>query len=138
MKNCRVCGARCFDEAAKCFVCGEAFEDRFSGPNTEIWYLYRDASNYKRHNRQVVSGQITETKVADIISCLDDGEYFIPEQVGLPADRLDEYERDSDDHCWLELAAEDFSGTFEKPTVDLDINELVANFRAAKGRWEAF
>ena len=51
--------------------------------NTRISYLYRDADNYKMQNSCVIMGVITEAQIAEIISCLDCGEYFIPRQVGL-------------------------------------------------------
>lgn len=69
--------------------------------NTRIDYLYRDASNYKQPNSVVVSGLFTARQVGEILGCLNDGEYFIPSQVGLPETRFGEITED--DHCWLNL-----------------------------------
>ena len=76
--------------------------------NTEIAFLYRDASNYKRLTTHVVKGEITETqkkKLLDSLECYDERTgfgYCIPEQLGIEIDRFDEYEQDEDDHCWAE------------------------------------
>lgn len=52
--------------------------------NTKIHYLYRDADNYKVHNSCVIKGVLTPEQINVILSCCDAGEYFIPNQVGLP------------------------------------------------------
>ena len=75
--------------------------------NTRISYLYRDADNYKMQNSCVIMGVITEAQIAEIISCLDCGEYFIPRQVGLPEKRFDRFDEEAD-HCWFELSADGF------------------------------
>ena len=51
--------------------------------NTEILYSYRDASNYKTHRYEILEGKINNEQIYAIISCLEDGELFIPSQVGL-------------------------------------------------------
>ena len=56
--------------------------------NTKITYLYRDASNYKVWNEQVLKGTITDDQIRIICGCLLDGEFFIPFKVGLPEDRF--------------------------------------------------
>lgn len=58
---------------------GEGVESE--GKNTRISYLYRDASNYKRPNEVIVQGTFTSKQIDTIISCLDEGEYFIPDQI---------------------------------------------------------
>lgn len=102
--------------------------------NTKIEYLYRDASNYKVWNECVIRGEISEEQIETIISCLNCGEYFIPEQVGLPANRFDTVTED--DHCWMELDADSFSSTDENPTVDLDVAQLVQRFQDIDGCWK--
>ena len=53
------------------------------GPNTLIEYMYRDASNYKKTNVAVLKGRISLGQIGLIESSLNDGEFFIPGQVGL-------------------------------------------------------
>ena len=102
--------------------------------NTKINYLYRDADNYKMHNSCVISGQITPEQVASIIDTLDDGEYFIPHMVGLPEQKFDTYDPQSD-HPYFELGSDSFESTKAKATVELTVAELVTAFAAQKGKW---
>lgn len=102
-------------------------------PNTAIEYLYRDASNYKSWNHAVLPGTVDDAQNKEIFECCDCGEFFIPEQVGLDADRLDDFERNDDDHLWCELIS--ISATEEVPTVDLPAQVLYRRFLNAKGRW---
>lgn len=104
------------------------------GLNTRISYLYRDASNYKVFNEAIVKGVLTEEQQAFILSCLYDGEYFIPSQVGLPGERFGS--ETEDDHCWFELSEGFAKTTQQKPTVEITTQELIAAFLAAKDNWE--
>lgn len=103
--------------------------------NTAIYYLYRDASNYKMPNSCVVAGTLSEQQKETILDSLDNEEYFVPEKVGLPAVRFSE-EWTQDDHIWFELSEDGFSVTTESPTVEIDTQTLTAAFAAAKGKWE--
>lgn len=98
--------------------------------NTQIDYLYRDASNYKQHNSCIIAGEISDSQIETIMECLSEGEYFIPEQVGLPAKRFGELSED--DHCWMELDEYSFEHTKKKPTAKMNVNQLVENFQNAK------
>ena len=60
--------------------------------NTKISYLYRDADNYKMHNKCVIAGTLTTEQTRTIKDCCEMGEYFIPRQVGLPERRFDRYD----------------------------------------------
>ena len=102
--------------------------------NTKIEYLYRDASNYKVWNECVIRGEISEEQIETIIGCLNCGEYFIPEQVGLPATRFGS--ATEDDHCWMELDADGFSSTDKNPTENLDVEQLVQKFQEVDGCWD--
>lgn len=102
--------------------------------NTRISYLYRDASNYKKHNEVVVEGVFTDDQIRTIISCLNDGEYFIPRQIGFPEVRFGEITED--DHCWFELCEEDFEEVELGSTINLLPDEIVRRFESAKGRWD--
>lgn len=95
--------------------------------NTRINYLYRDADNYKAHNECVVRGEITSEQKAVIISCLDEGEFFIPRLVGMPERKFDTYDPTSD-HPWMELREDGFENTKEEPTVDVTVEEIVERF----------
>lgn len=101
--------------------------------NTKIEFLYRDASNYKVWNSCVIKGVLSADEVREIIGCLEDGEYFIPEQVGLDSERFSTVTED--DTPWFELCAEWFSATDKEPTAPLTAQELLCHFRAAKGNW---
>ena len=102
--------------------------------NTQIRYLYRDASNYKVENECVVTGTFTQEQIAQIMDCCDLGEYFIPSQVGLPERRFDRYDPE-EDHCWFELAEDGFEETVKPATVGISAQQLVENFSAAKEHW---
>ena len=102
--------------------------------NTQIRYLYRDASNYKVENECVVTGTLTPEQIAQIMDCCDLGEYFIPSQVGLPEQRFSQYDP-AEDHCWFELAEDGFEETAKPATVGISAQQLVENFSAAKEHW---
>ena len=102
--------------------------------NTQIRYLYRDASNYKVKNECVVTGTFTQEQIAQIMGCCDSGEFFIPAQVGLPERRFDDIAPE-DDHCWFELSADGFTPTAKPATVEVSARRLVENFAAAKEHW---
>lgn len=103
--------------------------------NTKIHYLYRDADNYKMPNRCVISGEMTEAQIAQIMDCLDEGEYFIPCQVGLPEERFEKTDPQAD-HCWFELSADGFELTGDPSDLPLTASQLVQNFLTAKDRWD--
>lgn len=106
--------------------------------NTKISYMYRDGDNYKFHYEGIVSGEISKEQVKTIISCLQDGECFIPALVGLPCDYAAGYDYDEQsDHPFCELFEDGFTPTEVKATVDKTADELVAAFQKASGRWNA-
>ena len=47
-------------------------------------YLYRDAANYKAWGEVLLSGAPIDYDIATLRACLDAGEYFVAEQVGIP------------------------------------------------------
>jgi hypothetical protein len=75
------------------------------GHNTRIVVLYRDASNYKQTGHFVFPGAITAEQSQRIMANLDQGEFFIPTQLGLPHLATDgEWAfPGQDDHVWHEL-----------------------------------
>lgn len=102
--------------------------------NTKILYLYRDADNYKMMNECVIEGVLSKEQLQVILDCLQDGEFFIPSQVGLPEKRFGEITES--DHCWFELNAYSFLATPDAPTVDLSAEALVQAFCDRKNRWD--
>ena len=101
-------------------------------PNTAITYLYRDASNYKYRETVVVAGPV---RFADLQPFLDadagDGNGFCPVDVGLPHPGVQgEGWPNEDDHCWCELAEDDFEPTDLAPTHG-SATALIEKFRKA-------
>ena len=77
-------------------------------PHTLLSYLYRDASNYKAHGAILLSGEATSDLHRRLRESLIDGEYFIPEKVGVPSVReklygYSEGHSTADDHLLHEL-----------------------------------
>lgn len=103
--------------------------------NTKITYLYRDASNYKMTTEVILKGEITEEGKQTILDNLEDGEYFIPRQVGLPENRFEELTED--DHCYFELDENSFEITDLPATEDMTVKELVEKFRETEGCWDS-
>ena len=103
--------------------------------NTKINYMYRDGSNYKQLETVVFEGEITDNEKTQIKEALEEGQYFIPSQVGL--EDLQERMGDrgaafptEDDHVWHELNIEDISLGDDEPTETFDIHELVKEFKS--------
>ena len=100
--------------------------------NTKVNYLYRDGCNYKVHNEIIVRGKITNEQINRIYNKCD-GEFFIPEQIGLPVTRFEDITED--DHCYCEfsmLKDLDFIFTNDEPTEDMTVDELVKKFENVK------
>lgn len=102
--------------------------------NTRINYIYRDASNYKAGNTVVFRGEITEEQKNQILSCCDEGEYFIPRQVGMPENRFEDITED--DHPWFELEIDGFELTDAEPDTPRSVDDLVMAFARAKDSWD--
>lgn len=107
--------------------------DISSSKNTKIHYLYRDASNYKKFNNIVVPGLFSEEQIKTIISCLNEGQWFVPHKVGFPEEKFED--ETEDDHPWFELNACDFEETLEPPQIEETPDEIVQLFLQAKDNW---
>lgn len=108
-----------------------------SAKNTKISYLYRDADNYKVYNECVIEGTLSEEQKKTILGCLDEGQYFIPGMVGMPAKQFDQWD-ESVDHPWFELDDCSFEETAAPATVELKAGDLVDAFvRCAAAGWQA-
>lgn len=111
---------------------------------TLFHYLYRDKSNYKAQNFVVLSGAITQEQEGAIKSCLNEGEYFIPRQVGLPERRFDSWDPE-DDHCWFEFCSFEPLPEMTQEQADangivpvMSVQELTDKFLAAKDNWKEY
>lgn len=104
--------------------------------NTKIYYLYRDASNYKMANEEIVAGELTKEQIEEIYNCLDEGINFIPSQVGLSETRFGEIT--SQDHCWFELEEGAFEKTNQEASISLTAEQLYNNFIEANNNWEVY
>lgn len=47
-------------------------------------YLYRDAANYKVWGSLLLSGVPAQEDITALRACMESGEYFVAEQVGIP------------------------------------------------------
>lgn len=103
--------------------------------NTRINYYYTDVSNYHCRTHGIVAGIVTEQQKQEIMDCLNDGDFFMPGQVGLDVEyawALDP----QDDHPWWHFHDDSFEETDKAPTVNLTADELVEKFKAAKENWD--
>ena len=97
--------------------------------NTIIYYLYRDRSNYKEDEEIILEGTLTPQQIDNIFKKFDNGEFFIPSQVGLDnlQDRMFNFPTE-DDHVWHELEREEITTTCEPANVTMSALDLYNNF----------
>lgn len=106
--------------------------------NTMVRYCYTDGANYKKFGKCVIKGVMSTEQESTVLASLDEGEFFIPEMVGIPALNFDkEFGHDEDlDHPWCHFPVEPFMKTIEVPTVNLTVDEFVDRFKkAAENHW---
>ena len=104
-------------------------------------YLYRDASNYKAFGSIWLTGMMSGAERAELIACLDGGEFFVAEQVGLPAlyplllgygDGPTEA-----DHAWHTFEGfREEAALVDGATVWGETTALLSAFRAANRNWQ--
>ena len=105
-------------------------------------YLYRDAGNFKSFGAVLLDGEFSPEATSLITDCLDSGEFFVAEQVGLPAlyEPLWNFSGGptENDHAFHE-----FVGV--RPATEEEINSLpnwgsvarlLAAFAAVERRWD--
>lgn len=100
-------------------------------------YLYRDASNYKAWGAVLLEGQVTQNHIDRIKRCMESGEFFVADEVGLPSLREELFEYSdgptSEDHSWHEF--HDFRAATADEVRDYSkwgtVTKLVAAFEAA-------
>lgn len=104
-------------------------------------YLYRDAGNYKAFGQVMLTGVHTEEDIQAIRDACESGEYFIAEQIHIPALYGELYEYGGgptvDDHVFHEaLLLRDVLAE-DPPTAPWgSVAELVASFRDTDGKWD--
>lgn len=96
--------------------------------NTKLWYMYRDAANYKLHHSEVLDGELRDYELA-IVNDEFAGKEFYPAEFGLPAptftsEGYSEYEDDPDCH---EIVG--FEVVDQPATVNLTILKFVEGLR---------
>lgn len=73
---------------------------------TVVPVMYRDAANYKRCARIILDGAITGSQIDEVRQGLDEGEFFVPEQLGMEhlgwSSGWSSYPCE-DDHGWHEM-----------------------------------
>lgn len=100
---------------------------------TKISYEYRSAGGYGMQGNAVLAGEITPEEKEIILQKLENGEVFIPSQVGLSDLQEIYFEEhgfswdDDEDHVWHILKS--IQLTDEKPTESMDVHELVRRFK---------
>ena len=99
--------------------------------NTNVAYMYRDADNWKSYAEVVVEGEVN---FEDIAEYLEDETYFCPVDVNLGHPGADPSDYSSADHCWCELAIEDFRETETTPTPGFTAESFIESFREASER----
>lgn len=122
--------ARIKEDAIKDYLAKGTFEK-----NSKIVYRYTDASNYHSRNEAVLHGVLTPERKQVILSCLNEGEFFIPGVVGLDVELPWEFDP-QDDHPFWALDEDSFEETTRKPTVNITPEEFVRAFEENRDKWE--
>jgi len=111
-------------------------------PNFTVFeYMYRDGGNFKTSGRVLLSGQDPQAEEV-IRRCLDWGDQFVAEQIGVPALCAKHWEAVGEGPSELDHAFHEFLGllTAEAEYSDLkvwgSINGMVQRMQAAAGRWD--
>lgn len=101
-------------------------------------YLYRDAGNYKAWGYLLLKGISCAADEKTIRSCLDSGEYFLPEKIGIPALQPQiwaaGFPRNSDDHDFHEFVELREATPTEINTMTAwgTLDDLLAHFRQSR------
>jgi hypothetical protein len=101
--------------------------------NTKIWYMYRDADNYKTDNEVIVQGELSWADIQPFL--VEEGVGFIPFDVGL-RDLQEDFPQPGDDGIWHEIDESAIELTDKPPTVRITAQELRENFRRVGGKWD--
>jgi hypothetical protein len=104
-------------------------------------YLYRDASNYKAWGAILLSGIPSQNDIAGLLACLESEEYFVAEQVGIPAVYKELWDLsggpNDDDHALHEFVALRVATNEERKSLQVfgDLSSLLKTFQSVT-RWD--
>lgn len=104
-------------------------------------YLYRDASNYKVFGSLILYGQLSDEEQTEFVQCLESGEFFVAEQVGVPplysALFQDGGGPTEDDHAW-HMFDQFRVGTASDQNDEIwgSVTDFLLRFRKAKQCWQ--
>jgi hypothetical protein len=102
----------------------------------EFRYLYRDASNYKVHGSLILRGRVTGGELASLTQRLEEGCFFVAEQVGIPPlyARLTKLSGGvtPDDHAWHSFEAMEVVNRRAPLAVWGTVDELLKKFASVK------
>lgn len=90
--------------------------------NSKVYYMYRDAGNYKFFYEVVIHGKLS---LDDVKPYFHDHDFFIPSELGWPD--LQPNPLTVDDHIWHQVYLAEL--TNEEPTFDLSAADLIEQFR---------
>lgn len=104
-------------------------------------YTYRDAGNFKTHGQLLLAGASEEAE-AVIRGCLEWGDQFVAEQLGVPSLCEEHWEAVGEGPSELDHAFHEFFGlrvvSKQEATGDPwgSLGALLARMRAASGCWD--
>ena len=104
-------------------------------------YLYRDGANYKAWGSLLLSGEPTREDVTALKACLESGEYFVAEQVGIPPVYKELWDLSggptSDDHALHEFITPRAADENERRSLPLfgELSDLLKTFQAVT-KWD--
>ena len=90
--------------------------------NSKIYYMYRDAGNYKFYHGVIIQGKLT---FEDLKPYFHDHDFFVPSQLGWPD--LQPGLLTVLDHIWHQIYEVEL--TNEKATINISSEFLIEKFR---------
>ena len=119
-----VCRYVTIEDVLKAFSKYEEFRE--TPCNTQIVYFSRNENGFPVEHWAVLRGALTEEQEQNIWSCLEQGKYFVPVQLGINLT--------PDDKQWCEWGKM-YSLTHCNPTVNVSVDTLVKRFQRLKHGW---
>ncbi len=104
-------------------------------------YLYRDGSNYKAWGEIILSGAPSRNDIEALRACLESGEYFVAEQVGIPPVYKELWDLSggptSDDHALHEFVALRPASKDDRKSLPLfgELSDLLKTFQGV-AKWD--
>lgn len=104
-------------------------------------YLYRDGSNYKAWGEILLSGTPSQNDIEALRACLESGENFVAEQVGIPPVYKELWDLSGgpgrDDHALHEFVTLRAASEHERKSLPLfgELSNLLKTFQAVT-KWD--